>query len=110
MIFLIVAIAPWLLLLYAVLVIAGGVMGYVKAQSQPSLISGVTSGIALLIAWLITFFQSYTTGMAVATLLAIALLIVFAIRFRKTGKFMPAGLMAIVSLIGAIVFAIGWLS
>lgn len=110
MVFVIVAIAPWLLLVYAVLVLAGGVMGYVKAQSKPSLISGLISGIALVIAWLITFFQSYTTGMALATFLAIALLIVFAIRFRKTGKFMPAGLMAILSLIGAVVFAIGWLS
>jgi len=108
--FLIVAIAPWLLLLYAVLVIAGGIMGYLKAQSRPSLISGLVSGIALLIAWLITLFQSYNVGIALATLLAIALLIVFAIRFRKTNKFMPAGLMAILSLVCAVVFAIGLLS
>jgi len=105
MVFLIVAIAPWLLLLYALLMIAGGVLGYVKAQSKPSLISGLISGIALLVAWFITL-QSYRTGMILATVLAIALLIVFAIRFRKTNKFMPAGLMAILSLVSAVVFAI----
>lgn len=106
MTFLIVAIAPWLLLLYAILVIAGGVMGYVKARSKPSLISGLISGVALLIAWLITLGNSYSTGIGLATCLAIALLIVFGLRFRKTNKFMPAGLMATVSLFCAAVFAI----
>lgn len=106
MLFLIVAIAPWLLLLYAGLVIAGGVMGYVKARSKPSLISGLISGAALLIAWWITLSNSYNAGIALAAGLAIALLVVFALRFRKTKKFMPAGLMAIVSFFCAAVFAI----
>ncbi|EKQ69487.1 small integral membrane protein [Leptolyngbyaceae cyanobacterium JSC-12] len=104
--FVIVAIAPWVLLLYAVLVIAGGVMGYLKAQSQPSLISGLISGIALLIAWLIVLFQSYNAGMGLAICLAIALLIVFALRFWKTRKFMPAGLMASLSMVCGMIFAI----
>jgi uncharacterized membrane protein (UPF0136 family) len=106
MTFLVVAIAPWVLLLYAVLVIAGGVMGYVKARSKPSLISGLISGAALLIAWWISLAKSYSAGIGLAACLAIALLIVFGLRFRKTNKFMPAGLMAIVSLFCAIVFAI----
>lgn len=106
MTFLIVAIAPWLLLLYAVLVIAGGVMGYLKARSKPSLISGLISGAALLVAWWISLSRSYNAGIALAICLAIALLIVFSLRFRKTRKFMPAGLMAIVSLFCAAVFAI----
>lgn len=106
MTFLIVAIAPWLLLLYAVLVIAGGVMGYLKARSKPSLISGLISGAALLVAWWISLSESYNAGIALATCLAIALLVVFGLRFRKTKKFMPAGLMAIVSLFCAAVFAI----
>jgi uncharacterized membrane protein (UPF0136 family) len=107
--FLIVAIAPWFLLLYALLVIAGGVWGYVKAQSKASLISGLISGAALLVACFITF-QRYNTGMILATCLAIALLIVFALRFRKTRKFMPAGLMTGLSLVAAILFAIAGFS
>ncbi len=103
--FLIIAIAPWLLLLYALLVIAGGVLGYVKVQSKASLISGLISGTALLIAWGLTF-QRYTLGMGLATGFAIALLIVFALRFRKTQKFMPAGLLASLSGVMAVVFAI----
>mgnify|MGYP002777067552 CR=1 FL=1 len=100
-----VAIASWCLLLYAVLLIVGGMLGYLKAQSKPSLISGLISGMALLLAWFITL-QSYAAGMTFATVLAIALLIVFLIRFRKTKAFMPAGLMAILSLVFAGIFAI----
>lgn len=106
MLFLIAALAPWVLLLYAVLVIAGGVMGYVKARSRPSLISGLISGAALLTAWWTSLAKSYDAGIALAACLAIALLIVFALRFRKTNAFMPAGLMAIVSLFCAVVFGI----
>lgn len=104
--FLIVGLAPWLLLLYALLVIAGGVMGYLKARSKPSLISGLISGLALLAAFWITLQKNYSAGIALATCLAIALLVVFALRFRKTQKFMPAGLMASLSLFCAAVFAI----
>lgn len=109
MIFLIVAIAPWVLLLYAVLVITGGILGYTKAQSQPSLISGLVSGVALLLAWFITW-QNYEAGIALAFWLAIALLVVFAVRFFKTRRFMPAGLMALLSMVASAVFAIAWLS
>lgn len=107
--FLIVAIAPWFLLLYAVLVIVGGVLGYVKAQSKASLISGLVSGVALLGAWLITW-QSYNVGIALAACFALVLLVVFALRFRKTGKFMPAGLMAGLNLVATVIFAIAWFS
>jgi len=100
-----VVIAPWLLLLYAGLMMAGGILGYVKAQSKPSLISGLISGIALLIAWFMTL-QTYDAGMTLATVLAIALVIVFLIRFRKTKAFMPAGLMALLSLVFAGTFVI----
>ena len=37
----------WLVLIYGILVAAGGVMGYAKSQSTPSLIAGGISGIAL---------------------------------------------------------------
>ncbi len=99
----------WFILIYAVLVETGGVLGYVKARSLPSLISGLISGFALIIAWLISL-QNLSAGLALATLLSLGLLIVFILRFRRTNKFMPAGLMAIVSLIATVGFAIAWLS
>lgn len=99
----------WFILLYAILVALGGILGYVKARSQPSLISGLVSGLLLAIAWYISL-QTPGVGLAIATLIAFGLLGVFAVRFQRTRKWMPAGLMAILSLVAAIVFAIGWLS
>jgi uncharacterized membrane protein (UPF0136 family) len=93
----------WLILVYALLVAIGGVIGYVKAKSNQSLISGLGSGVALAIAWYISL-QNPTTGLALAAAIAVALLVVFALRFRATGKFMPAGLLAILSLIMTVLF------
>jgi uncharacterized membrane protein (UPF0136 family) len=97
----------WFILIYALLVALGGVMGYVKAQSNVSLISGLVSGVALAIAWYISQ-QNPAVGLAASTLIALVLLVVFAMRFRSTSKFMPAGLMAILSLAATVLFAIGW--
>ena len=105
MAFLLVAIAPWLLLFYTVVVLVGAVVSAVKAQSKPSRLSSLISGIALLIAGVMTF-QTYSIGMTLATVLALALSIRFALRFRQTHKVMPAGLMAAFSLVCAVIFAL----
>ncbi|MGQ9869939.1 TMEM14 family protein [Leptodesmis sp.] len=98
-----------LILVYALLVAIGGIVGYVKAGSQQSLISGLVSGVVLAIAWFLSL-QNPAAGFALAAFLALGLLIVFTIRFRKTGKFMPAGLMAVLSLIAMVIFAVSWLN
>lgn len=94
--------------MYALLVLAGGIFGYAKAGSQVSLMSGVISGIVLAIATYLSW-QNLKLGLGLATVVAIALLITFAIRFNKTRKLMPAGLMAGLSLLATVVFASGWL-
>lgn len=101
-----VAIAPWLILVYASLVAAGGIIGYVKAQSKASLSSGLVSGTALAIAGWLMIQRHYLAGLTLATCLAIALLIVFLLRFQKTDKFVPAGLMAVISLLITLVLVV----
>ncbi|MGA7933505.1 MAG: TMEM14 family protein [Kovacikia sp.] len=103
------SIITWFVLIYALLVALGGVMGYAKVQSNASLISGLVSGVVLAIAWY-TSLQNPLVGLAIATVVALLLLGVFALRFRSTAKFMPAGLMAILSLGATVAFAIGWVS
>ncbi len=93
------------ILIYGLLVAIGGIIGYVKAKSNQSLISGLGSGIALAIAWYVSL-QNPTVGLAIATIIALALVIVFALRFRATNKFMPAGLLAGLSLVATGLFAI----
>ena len=97
------------ILLYALLVFAGGIFGYVKARSLPSLTSGGISGVALAIAAYLSS-QNPAVGFALATLLALALLIVFIRRYQRTRKLMPAGLMAILSLLATVAFAVFWVT
>ena len=95
----------WLILVYALLVAIGGIIGYVKAKSNQSLISGLGSGVALAIAWYVSL-QNPTIGLVLATVIAVALVVVFALRFRATNKFMPAGLLASLSLVATGLFTI----
>jgi uncharacterized membrane protein (UPF0136 family) len=90
--------------LYALLLAAGGVMGFVKARSRPSLIAGVGSAVVALIAMTISLWQP-NAGLLLAAALALCLCLFFNYRFVTTSrKFMPAGLIAVVSLI-----VLGWL-
>lgn len=98
-----------LILVYALLVFSGGIFGYLKARSKVSLFSGVGSGLALAGAWYVSL-QSPQWGLALAAVLALLLTGVFWQRFRKTQKLMPAGLLALVSGVAALGFAIGWWS
>eukprot|EP00285_Hemiselmis_virescens_P014169 CAMPEP_0173380950 /NCGR_PEP_ID=MMETSP1356-20130122/3491_1 /TAXON_ID=77927 ORGANISM="Hemiselmis virescens, Strain PCC157" /NCGR_SAMPLE_ID=MMETSP1356 /ASSEMBLY_ACC=CAM_ASM_000847 /LENGTH=178 /DNA_ID=CAMNT_0014334673 /DNA_START=12 /DNA_END=548 /DNA_ORIENTATION=- len=77
-------------LAYAVLVGAGGVFAGIKTGSKPSIISGVISCIILSIAYI-----KSSNPLALGT--SIALTVVFGIRFQKTSKMMPAGMLGIVS-------------
>jgi uncharacterized membrane protein (UPF0136 family) len=90
--------------LYAVLVFAGGLMGYLKAGSKMSLISGVASAAVLAAAFWRA--QSYRVqGLWIAAGVAGLLTIVFLIRFLKTRSFMPSGMMLVLSLLAAGCFA-----
>lgn len=99
-------IAAFVTLLYGILSIVGGAIGYRQAGSQVSLISGFVSGLLLLIgAYLL--FGGAPIGPVLAAVVSLLLVIVFAIRLAKTRKFMPAGLMI---LVGVINLATLWLT
>lgn len=93
--------APLFTLIYGVLAIAGGVIGYKQAGSQVSLISGFVSGLLLLIAAYLLYGRSQA-GPLLAGVVSLVLVIVFIIRLAKTRKFMPAGLMIIMGVINLI--------
>src|SRR5271166_1278770 len=85
--------------IYAVLLAVGGVIGYTKAGSKPSLIAGLGSAVATILA-LVLSFQNASWGMGLGALIAIVLAIFFGYRYAaKTRKFMPAGLLAVVSVV-----------
>ena len=90
-----------IVIVYAVLVSLGGVAGYVKAKSLPSLIAGSLGGLALLAAgWGISRGQVW--GLQAALVLILGLMVFFAVRYLRTRAFMPGGLMAILSLLALV--------
>ena len=97
----VVQIAGWYLLIYGLVVALGGGMGYRKARSKISLMSGLASG-ALLIAAGIVVKQNPKLGLGLGVGIALVLLGVFAKRLFITRKLMPAGPMLVLG-IGALV-------
>ena len=89
------AIIVWI---YGALVLAGGVMGWVKAKSRASLISGIVFGGALLFVGY-GIRQGHSSDLTVASGVAGLLALIMELRFAKGKKFMPAGLMTVVSLV-----------
>eukprot|EP01147_Barroeca_monosierra_P000161 gene161-3552_t len=80
----------------------GGIMGYLKKKSVPSLIAGSGSGLAYMItAYLIRSGHS-TAGYQTAFVLSLALAIVMGRRTAKAKKFMPAGLVAVIATLACV--------
>jgi uncharacterized membrane protein (UPF0136 family) len=96
------------LYVFGVLTIAGGVVGFVKAKSRPSLIAGGSSGALLLLAgYLLATRMTFGLGLGLVVSLGLAGRFIGA--FRKSGKIMPAGLMAMLGSLGTILTAYGLL-
>lgn len=77
---------------YGILSAVGGIIGYVQAQSKPSLIAGIVSGVLLIVAG-IAGSRSIAWGLPLAAIVTALLVVVFVVRLAKTRKLMPAGLM-----------------
>ncbi len=92
---------------FAALTIAGGVMGFVKAGSTASIVAGSISG-ALIIVAAVLLKTNVVAGLALGGIVALALLGRFAPGFFSTGKFMPAGMMAILSAIALVLTVVAF--
>jgi uncharacterized membrane protein (UPF0136 family) len=82
---------------YIALLVVGGIIGFLKAKSKVSLQASLIAAVALIL---------HPLGILRATvypdIIITMLLLFFGIRFAKTKKFMPAGLMAIASLVAIV--------
>jgi uncharacterized membrane protein (UPF0136 family) len=95
-------------IIFGILTIVGGVIGYVKAGSTASIIAGSISGIALLVAAFLLP-GNVAVGLILAGVVSVALAGRFIPAFMQTGKVMPAGLMAVLSAIGVIMAIVAWI-
>lgn len=88
----------YLVIVYGLLLFIGGLIGHLKANSKMSLIMGSISAI-LAIGLGYGMLKNWAYGKMGALALATALFFFFLYRFSLTMRFMPPGLMAIISLI-----------
>jgi uncharacterized membrane protein (UPF0136 family) len=93
--------AQLVLWVYIVLLLAGGLAGYLKAGSAVSLIaSGISAVLLALFALDLLPFQYYW-------IVLLLLIGIFGLRLAKTKKFMPSGMMLILT---AVAWLLMWLA
>jgi len=83
--------------IYIILLIIGGMIGYYKAKSHVSLYMSVGFAVALILCAVPGLLGPRLAPNALNIIMAM-LLVVFAIRWVKTKKFMPAGLMLVLTV------------
>jgi len=90
--------ANTILWVYIALLLMGGLIGFLKAKSKISLISSAVFAALLALTAVPGIFQpAFARGFAIV--LMAALIVVFALRLAKTSKFMPSGLMLIITTV-----------
>ena len=80
--------------IYIVLLVIGGLIGFLKAGSKASLIASVVSAALLSLCAARIVFQPYMADIILA-----ALLVLFAWRLTESKKFMPNGLMLVLTIV-----------
>jgi uncharacterized membrane protein (UPF0136 family) len=95
-------------IIFGLLTIVGGVIGYVKAGSTASIIAGSISGIVLIVAACLLP-GNVVLGLVIAGVVSLLLAGRFIPAFMKTGQAMPAGLMSALSVIGLILAILAWI-
>jgi uncharacterized membrane protein (UPF0136 family) len=94
--------------IYAALLAVGGIMGFVKARSHASLITGLISAVAAVAALVISA-MGMNWGLALGLTLATVLFVVMGYRYATKGRrFMPSGLIAVASLVVIAVMFLVW--
>lgn len=78
---------------YIVLLVAGGLVGFLKAGSKASLIASASFAAALILCAI-----GVISPPRAADILLAVLLVFFALRLTKTKKFMPNGLMLVLTI------------
>ncbi|OGI19504.1 MAG: hypothetical protein A3B68_04250 [Candidatus Melainabacteria bacterium RIFCSPHIGHO2_02_FULL_34_12] len=93
--------------IYGFLLIFGGIMGYVKAHSKMSLITGLVSGILIFLACNLGAKKPKEGYLSIAAI-SLVLSLFFLMRYSSTHTFMPSGLMLILSTTTFVVVGLSW--
>ena len=91
------------ILLYGLLVLGGGIIGYTASGSMASLIAGSAFGLGLLASGL-GVLRGKNMGFIIAPTLTVLLTAFFGYRFVQSGEFMPSGLMVALGLVALVLY------
>ena len=94
-------------IVFGVLTIVGGIVGYVKAGSVASIIAGSVAGILLLLAGF-ALPAHHAFGLGTALIVSLLLIGYFVPKYLRTHMIMPAGIMSLLSVVGIIVAIVAW--
>jgi uncharacterized membrane protein (UPF0136 family) len=83
---------------YVVLLLIGGLIGFFTAGSKVSLITSAVAAALLILTRLHGVFQP-SFGRTLASIIMVVLLVAFAFRLSKSKKFIPSGLMLLLTLV-----------
>src|SRR5882724_10404236 len=95
-------------IIFGLLAIAGGIVGYVKAGSAASIIAWAITGVLLLVAAFLLP-EHRVAGLATALIVSLLLAAYFIRKYLSTGAVMPAGMMSVLSVIGIIAAIVAWM-
>ncbi len=90
--------ANTVLWIYIVLLLVGGLIGFLKAKSQASLIASSIFAALLVLTAVPGLFQP-RAALGLSNIVMAVVLVVFAIRLAKTKKFMPSGMLLVMTVI-----------
>src|SRR5271170_8168557 len=83
--------------IYVLLLLVGGLIGFYQAKSKVSLITSAVAAALLILTRAGIFEPAF--GRTLANVIMALLLVVFAIRLAKTKKFMPGGMMLVLTIL-----------
>jgi len=91
------------ILLFGLLVLGGGIVGYTAAESMASLIAGSAFALGLLVSGL-GVLRGKKLGFIFAPLTTLVLTAFFAYRLIQSGDFIPSGLMGVLGLVAPVLY------
>ncbi len=94
---------------YALLLMAGGALGYARAKSLPSLLAGIGSAVLMGIAAGLLGQHHPHQGLGAGIGVSLVMMGFFVARFRATGKAMPALVIVTLSVAVLIVSIVRWI-
>jgi uncharacterized membrane protein (UPF0136 family) len=95
----------WLVFIYSILILIGGIVGYFKGGSPASLLAGTLFGLLLLLSFAMIF-RGKNRGVYLALILCLILDVFFTYRFMDKMKVFPSGVMSILSLAMVVILAL----